>query len=252
LFRVTIDPVTNKFIVCTGSSTTPIIETSWIATFDAWYYIELHCKFHLTEGLIELRINGVDIGSWSGNTGSNPSNRIQFRNFGSGTNPYIDDVAINDTSGEYNNSWPGQPRLWPVAVNGDGSDSDLSRGGVDTGANWSQVSAIPASSTSYAYGQTSDLRDLYTLNTSTVTVPDGAAIQNLILVTRALLESGAGALGACLVSDTADVENEKITALSGAYSSDSYCFPVDPDGNLPWTLARITAAEIGPILKDIT
>jgi hypothetical protein len=247
LFKVVFNGTTLAYDVY--RSTTLLFSTGVMST-GAWQYIEFHAVVDATAGEVELRVNGVSQGIWSGDTGTTEINRVAFTD-GTGYVQYYDDIVINDSLGIYNNSWPGQPRLWPVPINGNGSVTELTRGGTDTGANWSQVSTIPASSTSYVYGETSDLRDLYTLNTSTITVPTGSAIQNFIFVSRARIESGSGALGTSLLIDTTDIEHEKITTLAGSYLVDNYCFPVDPDGNVPWTLDRIASVEVGPILKDI-
>lgn len=56
---------------------------------------------------------------------------------------YFDDIAINDSTGSFQNSWPGSGKVVYLRPDGAGEAAEYSRGGADSGANWSQVEEIP-------------------------------------------------------------------------------------------------------------
>jgi hypothetical protein len=219
---------------------------------ESWHYIEIFARTDATLGAFEVKINGESVGTYSGNTGTSEMGMLYFRSTTGATRMYLDDIVVNDTTGSYNNTWTGQSRLIPVLVNADGSETDLSRGGTDSGANWSQVNTVPINDASYVYGTASNGRDLLTVDGSAVVLPEDTTIQNVIVVLRSRIESGSGAVAAALKSDTAEVDSDTVSALSGTFLTRSYAFPYDPDGEAPWILSRAISAEIGPKLKDLS
>jgi hypothetical protein len=216
-----------------------------------WHYIQVYVKIDSTVGEIVVKINGVSVFTFIGNTGTNNATLVTFGAAQASSVGFnIDDIVINDSLGSYNNSWTGQPKLIPAVVDGDGSITQLSRGGVDSGANWSQVSPVPASDTGYVYTGNSDEYDLYTVaETLASALPEGASIINLIVVTRGRVDGGAGSgCGVLKSGDTLFEGDPKV--YSGTFATNNDCFPTD-ESNTPWTLARVNAVEIGPMAKDL-
>jgi hypothetical protein len=216
-----------------------------------WHYIQLYAKVDSTIGEFTIKINGVEVASFTGNTGTLPINRVELHASDiTHINAKVDDIVVNDSLGLYNNTWTGQPKLFPAVVNANGSVTQLSRGGVDSGANWSQVSPIPASDSGYVYTGNSDEYDLYTVaETLAANLPEGASIINLIVVTRGRVDGGAGSgCGVLKIGDTLYEGDPKV--YSGTFTANNDCFPTD-ESNTPWTLARVNAVEIGPMAKDL-
>jgi hypothetical protein len=56
---------------------------------------------------------------------------------------YFDDVAINTDTGDVQNSYPGEGKIIHLVPNAAGDNADWTRGGADSGANWSQVDENP-------------------------------------------------------------------------------------------------------------
>jgi hypothetical protein len=234
--------------------TTVVYTSPVVVSTGGWIYIEVHVARDPTNGIMELKINGELVYSnTSASTGTAALDSILFRKQGSRSDYFrIDDVVVNDTTGVSNNGWTGQPKLVPVLVNGVGDATDLSRGGTDTGANWSQVNTIPASDTSYVYGDASDERDLYTVDVSAFSLPENTTIQNLHTVLRSRVESGAGGIAGALQAGYTEVESERSSTLSSSYNTYTFDFPVNPETTLNWTVDDLDTVQIGPKLKDVT
>jgi hypothetical protein len=220
-------------------------------SLDTWHYVELGLAIDEVVGWAEVKIDGVSISRFDGDTGTNLVDRFSFR---AGTTTTVseyrvDDIIVNDSLDIYNNSWVGQPRLVPAAVSGSGSRTELSRGGVDSGANWSQVSPIPASATGYVTTTVAEEGDSY-VHAPFASLPPGAVINNLIVVAQARIESGAGVFTTILKSGAMDEEGE-IKTLSSSFRTFSDAYPVD-EGDVPWTLARANDVEVGILNKDFT
>lgn len=108
----------------------------------AWILIELHVALG-TNGLVEIRINGAQSGTWSGNTAPNGDTKLNtfyVRHTGAfGSVSLFDDLAINDTSGVEDNAWCGDGHI--VAVR------PVANGPViawepSAGSNWENVDDV--------------------------------------------------------------------------------------------------------------
>lgn len=179
-----INTVNNLVATVTGSS-----GSSAVANIPALQYsmFETHIKIANTGGVIECAIDGVPIFGFTGDT--QPASLTTIDNFlwgAAGTTSFnMDDIAINDTSGLNDNTWCGDGRVLAMIPNADGDVIQLSRGGTDTGANWSQVDEIPPNSdTDYVYSTGSGLYDLYNLTSGSAIVPTDGTIARVWVESR--------------------------------------------------------------------
>ena len=102
----------------------------------------------------------------------------------------FDDVAVNDGNGSYQNSYPGEGHI--VHLKPDGNSSvQWTRGGTDSGANWSQLDELPPNDiTDYVESNTLNQTDDYTLENT----PAGLLSLHAIKVAAVGVRSrGAGA-----------------------------------------------------------
>jgi hypothetical protein len=216
-----------------------------------WTHVMVHILVDTTSGLCELKKNGTLIYSEERNTGSSAIDNLRFVTR-SGLGPsryYVDDIVLNNSSGVYNNTWPGMLRLLPTLVSGDGDISDMTRGGVDTGENWSQVSDTPVDTASWVEAAGEE-GDLYTIE-PVASLPEGTEIQGYTVVAIGSVDSGTGAIAGQIKSaDVVSVDDP--VALVTSWLAKSFTFPVDPDGNVPWLLSRINALQIGAKGEDIS
>jgi hypothetical protein len=235
-------------IYLNGSLADTLSAGAWLSGL--WNYVEIGISRSATVGWLEVKINGTSVYRFDGNTGAGTTDNFYCTaNFISGgLSCTLDDVVINNNVGVHNNTWPGQVKLHPIAVSGVGSAADLLRGGVDSGANWSQVSPIPASATGYVYSSTEDERDLYA-TAGGFTLSEGRTVNNIIVVVVSKIESGSGAITASLKSGTTETEHDTPINQNGSYLSYTFPFPVDPDGNVPWVESKINSVEIGAKIK---
>jgi hypothetical protein len=110
------------------------------------------------------RIDGTQFASGTVDLAATPTNFGNFTDAGDATLDYIvDDEAINDASGSVQNSWCGSEHVFAQRANGVGDNTQWTRGGTDTGANWSQTSEVPPSSIQYVESNTSGQIDDYDL-----------------------------------------------------------------------------------------
>lgn len=93
---------------------------------NTWARIEWHLLVDDTNGSIEVRRNGDTLLSYSGNTDPLGSGHIRYLCLGCMDDynqyyVYFDDVAVNDTTGSKNNSWPGRGRIIFLSPKADGN-----------------------------------------------------------------------------------------------------------------------------------
>lgn len=137
-----------------------VIGTSAGALTNGQYY-RLEIEFDSTTApgahVMRLRVDGVEVAGNGARTFTHTS--IQQLDMGGNLGGEAqtvgdwcwDDIGINDTTGAYQNTWPGDGKIIhgvPVA-NGD-ANSGVTRGGVDSGADWSQINEVtPNDATNY-------------------------------------------------------------------------------------------------------
>ncbi len=116
-----------------------------------WYRVELSCL--IAAGAAdagELRLDGTTVASTSGislsDTVSGEMEIGWFQDTGSTTNMFIDDVALNDSTGGSQNTWPGAGNLvllLPTADSAAGTGWVLGANGAEGGAGWDSVNNTP-------------------------------------------------------------------------------------------------------------
>jgi len=113
-----------------------------------WVRLEWHLEVG-ESGQFELRINGNNRIQFTGDTrgegetgvrhfclGNSHTSRMDDSTF------YIDDVAINDTEGTVNNSWPGGGKILALQVTGQGTYDDFISS-VEEFVPWEAIRTIP-------------------------------------------------------------------------------------------------------------
>jgi hypothetical protein len=140
--------------------------TSKVLTNDQWYRIEI--SYAYTSKALALYVDGISIGSGTNVNSSVAANGyIVGSDLWSANNPasgewYFDDLALNDDQGSYQNGFPGDGKVLCLRPNGAGDSAQWTRGGTDSGANWSQCNNTPPNDvTSYVYASTVNYLDMY-------------------------------------------------------------------------------------------
>jgi len=222
---------------------------------DTWHLVEWRMQITSTSaGVSEVWLDGARVINFSGdNTNSANANVQSLRlglitalNLANLSYAAIDDIAINDTSGTINNGQIGDGRVVLLKPNGAGSNTAQTRGGTDSGANWSQVDELPPSLTDYVFSATAATRDTYALED----IPAGSWTVNCVEVVAFAANSDAltGSLGLTVKSGaTTNEGTAQALTTTGAYYRQQY--ETDPNTTAAWSNAAVNALEVGTTVR---
>jgi hypothetical protein len=120
-----------------------------VLAVDTWYRIEIRHLYHASAGELELRLyledetTPLETLSRSGeNTGTNTA-RLWLRTQGATVTLYFDDVAVNDSSGSFQNSWCGPGKMALLKPDADVSVAWTKSGSSPAGTNFGGVNEVP-------------------------------------------------------------------------------------------------------------
>lgn len=233
-----------KLLATIGSSTNVATGTS-VLPLDGWVYIEMYADINNSTGTFAVKVDGVLDINFIGDTQTGANSvisTVEFTAVGADTDRRVDDIVINSPAGDNNNTWPGIVRLLPSYPNNSGSSTQLSRGGVDTGQNYSQVNEVPYSANQYVYGNAVDQEDLY--NIQDPTIPANAEIKNIIVNAIAKVDSGAGMIALMAKSGAVQSQgSDKSIGISDRLYQEVW--NIDPSTSGTWSAAAINNLEIG-------
>ena len=224
-----------------------------ILSFGNWYLLEMYIKI-ADSGTITVKIDGVEDSTWSGDTKPGTDTTINNVAFFTGgwlgipfpPLTYIDDVAINDTTGGVDDSWCGDGRIIGTLPAGtafqqlNGSDGNATD-------NHLLVNEIPTDSdTTYVKGIVADEEDLYTLTACGLT---GVTINRVWTEARAKDSAGAGGKVALITKAAggSEVSGGDVYILNSytkkILGAEQLLNPVDSEA---WTPEDIDDVQIGP------
>jgi len=165
---------TSRTLVLLKSDGTQIGSASSAIPLNTWTCVELSNDASTSPGTLTGRIDD-GAGNWTTfATGAN-SNQGQWARalWGNVTGAqttndmYFDDVKINDSTGSAQTSFPGNTKVIYLRPNAAGDANGWTRGGSDSGANWSQMEETPPNDiTDYVLSTTLNQEDLYNMGNS--------------------------------------------------------------------------------------
>jgi len=232
-----IDTTTRRLLLYNGTTLVATSDTPLPAA--TWARLELRWRTNATNGAIELRLDGTTIASFSGNTGSAAIDSMSWSKPATGLY-YIDDLALNDTTGAIDNTWCGEGRVQLQIVDGPGDSASWT---PSAGANWQCVDEIPPDGdTTYVESATAGAQDLYT-------IADFDATNKTILRAQ-IIATARGTVGGEQVklqvksgSTVADVGTVALTTAYAQYRSND--MPTNPVTSAPWDDLAIDGLQIG-------
>lgn len=252
------DPSTQLFVARQNVSIsgTVLATSGTVCTADTWHVIDWRIQLTSTSaGIVELWQDGVQVINFSGDVTPSATANVAMVQLGcqnamAATGPSwyvaIDDVAINDTNGTSNAGRARDGRVILLRPNGAGSSTVLTRGGTDTGANYSQVSEVPPSMTQYVGSSIVGDRDLYTLQDLSASVQSINVVEMLVLAQNS--DVGGGWLALTLKSGGTTTEATPVgLSTTSAYVSGRW--ETDPDTGSAWTLSAVNALEGGGTVR---
>lgn len=134
-----------------GSGGTTLGTSSPVFTINGWHYIELMATIHPSAGAIILKMDGATLlNLTSQNTRNTANSFVNAIALGMGlggnsyTAGYVDDIVINDPSGSYNNTFPGDSKVIAGLATGNGSSTAFTQ----------NIAAWPGAATVVAIGTT--------------------------------------------------------------------------------------------------
>ena len=214
-----------------------------------WNLIELHIKI-ADAGNLDVRIDeSTDASlSYAGDTkpGADTTfNRIRFDS-GNGQDLYVDDIAVNDTTGGVDDSWPGEGKIIMMYPNDDVT-TELTQFPALTDHH-ADVDDFPADGdTTYVQGTVVDEEDLYELTASGLVAADVDSISRVWVESRTKdTVSAAGEVALFIVSNATEGTGADVV-LTTSYTKKilSQEFLQDPDGPAAWSVAALDALQGG-------
>jgi len=248
LGNIIVNTVNNLVVTVTGSSGSSAVAGIPSAQYSLF---ETHVKIANTGGVIECAIDGVPIFGFTGDTqpaAITTINNFQWGFTTAGNISYnMDDIAINDTAGLNDNTWCGDGRVLLMTPDADGDAIELTRGGTDSGANWSQVDEIPPNNdTDYVYSTGSGQYDLYQFTSGSLIVPVDSNIAR-VWVEAIARETAADGDSIQLGIKSGGTENwSSDIAVTTAYNR--YVgteMLVNPVSATTWTISDLDALQAG-------
>jgi hypothetical protein len=239
LGSIRLSAATARVEIYTG---TALVATSTVSLNpNTHYLIETHVKLD-NSGLIEVKLDGAVIVSFSGDT--TPGADTTFDNLFALTTGvmYLDDLAFNDTSGSVDNSWCGDGKIVMLPPS---SAGDTTQWTPNTAvANYTTVDEVPPNTTDYNYDNTSGHADLY--NTTTFTIPANNVVKRVYTEARALEETAAAdTLQLGLKTNSTEYWSSNITQLTSYTRQVGTEYLVNPYTGSPWTQSEIDALQVG-------
>lgn len=214
---------------------------------DNWHYIEVSATIHATTGSVIVRVDGVEVVNFTGNTkNTGTSTNIDLVRFKAGkyvgvsTIVALDDMYICDGTGSTNNTFLGDVRVQTILPTGAGSSTQL----VPTGSanNWQNVNEVPFNNATYNASSTVGERDMYALGDLTVGTTTVYATQSVAHMQKS--DAGVGTAKVAVKSG-ASTYYDPTQSLGSAVTAYATVREVDPATSTAWTVSGVNAIEAG-------
>lgn len=237
-----------------------------------WYRIEIKCDS------TTLATTAVEANAYADTPGAssfwNPSGTIDIT-----TNPnsvrcgtdgsdatfdfIVDDLAVNDTTGSIQNSWPGEGEIIHLYPNSNGDNSGWTGSDGDSTDNYLLVDEFPPDdATTYVQSNTSGQIDDYNIDAAPSEIASDAIINVVMVGCRAAVENATGAdpdfvlrikaSSSGTVEESANLDVNTVTWLSPVPGPqtppDTYrlvLYDLPGSSTSLWTKADLDTAQIG-------
>ncbi len=208
-----------------------------------WMYLEVSATINSTGGAVVVRLNGVTVISYTGNTkNGGTSTSIDTISFsGSINNYYFDDLYMCDATGTTNNTFLGDVRVQTLMPNGAGSSTQLTPTG--SASNYVNVSEIPDNTATYNSSSTVGQRDTYAMADLVATTNTIYGIQNNIVAWKS--DAGTAGIKPSVLTNSTLYYSPTIMLSASPYSYASPVLESNPVTGVAWTAADVNGAEFG-------
>lgn len=259
---VVFDPSTRKIDILSGGTANSVglrIDGSTFFSSNSmpemiegnWYILQGRHYAHSSTGNIVLKVNGVTVASYTGNTASGAAiDNFQYGSrplgslTGTGFDIYLDDIAVNNASGTRENSYPSLGGVYCLKPVSDGAASDWTRSSGT--ANYQAVDELPPNTTDYVYASASGSQDLYGVSSLPTEVTSVSLVQPIAIVS--LASAGSSSVGALLRHETTNYRSGDtgIVNVTPSYVAvrGSVYYEV-AGGSGAWTPEQVNALQVG-------
>lgn len=230
-----------------GDQSTLLATSSVALPTGSWNFLELKTTIHDTTGTMELRVNGITVATYTGDTkysssiGTARSIRISGGVYSSSLYGWIDDLYICDGTGTTHNDFLGDCRIDTLYPNGVGSAAQFTPTGSTT--NWENVDDVPSDEdSSYNASDAVGAMDSFVFT-------DLSALNSTVLGVQANIlarkdDAGSRTLRAIARADGANYEGSDLP-LGDTYLDQQQIWPINPATAAAWTEEDINATEFG-------
>lgn len=225
--------------------TTALGTSSSGISLGSWFYLEFKWDIHDTTGSLSVKLNGTTVLSLTGqdtrNAGDGTWARIVLQNGSNatGTEVYVDDLAIWDTSGSANTDFLGPIRVKAIYPDGAGASTDFT---PSAGSNFQNVDeALTDGDTTYNSEGTAGDHDTYTFGAVGLSGTVRGVQTNLMVRSDG---AGAETIRPKIRIGAVDY-NGTTVGITTSYADSREVFQVSPATSTAWTVAEIDGAEFG-------
>lgn len=180
--RVQFDFANFQWIVLCGATQVAVQSDTSYPPLDAYTHIAVDFKLHATTGWVYIYKNGTQIIGYDGQTdqGASTFQRTGWSSVSSSSwgSCYLDDIYLDDTTGEAAPVPPPALRFFPLSPTDSGYSSQFTGSDGDSVNNYALVDEIPPTTSDYVYDETAGHIDAYTL--SNLTLPPNGQINAVI------------------------------------------------------------------------
>lgn len=205
--------------------------------------VEVHYKIADASGEIEIKIDGVSKFTFTGDTKPGAATTIDnfiINGFSGANYLYVDDIAMNDTSGSSDNSWCGDGKVIALTPNGDGDSSQWLGSDGNSTNNYQLVDELPPSNTDYVTTSGSGYIDNYALTSYTLSGTESVGRVWTVSVSRDV--AAAGTLNLGLKTNSTNYTVGKLLGTSfGRVETSGYA--LNPNTGAAWTQAQLDALQ---------
>jgi hypothetical protein len=202
------------------------------------HLVEVYYKISDTVGTITVKLDGVEVMDFDGDTNYSGTARFDAVYFGQTddgyVSGYVDDVVFDDST------WPGDTRIQAIKATGDVTTTEWT---PSTGANWNCIDETPASSSDYVTVNANDKIDLYTLANLVGNISSVVCVQ---VQASAKYEGSPTPTKLALVarSGGTNYTSSDIT-MTTALTEYVNLWTQNPDGPAAWDETNVNALAIG-------
>jgi hypothetical protein len=245
-------------------SAAKIGSSSSALALNTWYRIEL--SYFNNTGTSKLELNALLDGvSFASTTTSTNTGTVSLLSFGersgvSSYDYYFDDIALNDSTGSFQNTWPGEGEIIHLKPNATGDNGDWTGGsGGDTGDYQDIDEVTPNDATDFLISNTSGQIEDVNLEATPATMDSSDAINCVSVGIRFRIINATDpdpnavvrikATSGGTVEESSNLGNAGTTFVTNApaaprlYPLTLYDLP--GASTTPWTKADLDTAQIG-------